>query len=387
VPPNELMVGEPQSASQASSLPEVLHYLGYDEDHGGIVAVIRALAATGRFRCRIGMNRGCVQRHSPALPVHEFSALEAERLGAIMLFRTWRVAREARRWLHADSRRLFHGHSRAGLLVALWLHIIGERRVMASVHTLGQHRWLYRAAGRVLGARLFWLSPAMKRHYGVGPANWSQCLPDCVPEQKIAVHRIRSDGNLTLGAVGPFAACKRWDILIDALGLLSPAARSRVRVIQAGAVEENPATVAYAAELRRRADAQGTAPMIEWRGRVAPLTAWWTGIDCLIVASPIEAFGIAALEALVAGVPVLASSSAGTSDLVRECRGGWLFAGDSSQSLAARINELLDTDALAAWQLDVDALRGFFAPVVADRWLAAYEGLLNFPARSMPETS
>ena len=378
VQPNEPMLGEPPTAAQASSSVEVLHYLGYDEDYGGIVSVVRALAATGRFRSVLGLNAGAVQRQSPPLPVAEFPPLAAEQVGARALLRSRSVARAARDWLGAKPNRVFHGHSRAGLLVALWLHAFGERRVVATVHTLGRQAALYRAAARVLGRRLFWLTPSMKRHYGLGDGDWSECLPDCIPEPDAAPQRrARSPGDrVTLGAVGPFAAYKRWDILIDALRNLPPALRERVRVLQAGAIETDSINMAHAAELRARAEAHGVSSLIEWRGRIVPLGPFWSEIDCLVVASPIEAFGVAALEALAAGVPVIASDVSGTSDLVRTCAGGWLFPGDSAHALAQRIAALAETGALGAWQPDRAALRQFFAPAVAEGYLAVYRSVL-----------
>ena len=56
----------------------VLHYLGYDDDRGGIVSVVRALAEAGRFDCVLGMNAGAVQRRTPALPVKFFTPLAGE---------------------------------------------------------------------------------------------------------------------------------------------------------------------------------------------------------------------------------------------------------------------------------------------------------------------
>ena len=52
------------------------------------------------------------------------------------------VALAVRRWLQAEPGRVFHGHSRAGLLVGLWLRLLGERRVVVSVHCYGRQRWL-----------------------------------------------------------------------------------------------------------------------------------------------------------------------------------------------------------------------------------------------------
>ena len=161
-----------------SRVKNVLHYLGYDSDPGGIVSVVRNLAEAGQFDVCLGLNRGAQQNRAPALPQMEFTALEGEVLTPQTFWRSRRVAREVQAWLVGDEKRVFHGHSRAGLVVGNWLHQWGERRIMVSVHCYGRRRWFYRQAEERLGRRLYWLSPAMKRYYEiVAPDTWEQCMP------------------------------------------------------------------------------------------------------------------------------------------------------------------------------------------------------------------
>ena len=164
----------------------VLHYVGADDDRGGIVSVVRALAGAGQFQCVLGVNRGFRQRRSPPLAAFELPALDGEVLRLRTLWRARAVAREVGRWLETEPGRIFHGHSRAGLAVALWLERVGETRVAVSVHCYGRRRWFYRWAAGRLGSRLFWLSPAMREYYGVGGDGWTGCIPGCVPAADIA---------------------------------------------------------------------------------------------------------------------------------------------------------------------------------------------------------
>ena len=80
----------------------------------------------------------------------------------------WRL-----RFALTRGRRIFHGHSRAGLLVGLWLRLFGGERVVVSVHCHGRQKWFYRWAALVLGERMVWLTPAMKAHYDVGARTWA----------------------------------------------------------------------------------------------------------------------------------------------------------------------------------------------------------------------
>jgi glycosyltransferase involved in cell wall biosynthesis len=365
------IVGGPAPERQEGPEIEALHYLGYTEYGGGILSVVRGLAATNRFRVILGMSEGADGDGSLGFPVLRFPRLEADVASLALLWQTRGIARQAQRWLREHPNGVFHGQSRAGLLSALWLRRRGETRVVASVHTFGRQKWLYRFAARRLADRMFWLSPSMKTHYGTGAADWNNCLVVCLPDCALAPLRRPAPMRLVLGAVGPFAAYKRWDILVDAIALLAPEKRDRIHVIQVGAEESKRSQKDEAKKLRLRLQERNVVDRFTWRGRMIPIAPLWSEIDCLVVASPIEAFSIAALEALAAGVPVLASEVSGTADLVRAV-GGFLFSGDSAEGLAAALNRLLEKNAFDAWHRDDAALRRFFASAVSEEYLQVY---------------
>jgi hypothetical protein len=213
----------------APANPEVLHYVGYDDDRGGLVAVVRALATAGRFRSLLGVNPGCVQHSVPPLPVMELPRIAGETINLRNLLRARMVAQRARVWLREAEGRVFHGHSRAGLLVALWLHRWGERRVVVSVHCYGRQRWFYRFAHRRFGPRLLWYSPAMKRHYELTDLSWNGCMPNGLDASlPPAMHRGPGpEGVLRLGGAGAMVAWKRWDLVLAALDRLPVTAKVR----------------------------------------------------------------------------------------------------------------------------------------------------------------
>jgi glycosyltransferase involved in cell wall biosynthesis len=355
----------------------VLHYVGYDIDRGGIVSVVRALAETREFGCVLGVNPGFVQRRAPALETLELPRTAGETIALGPMLRAFGVARHVRAWLRADGTRIYHGHSRAGLLTGLWLAHLGEARVVVSVHCYGRQRWFYRWAKARLGRRLFWLSPAMKTYYGAGPATWDDCLADCISPERVVRRRKESTAVLTFGLVGSFVPEKRWELIVAALERLPATVRAQVRVVHAGDTDGTRKSTAYAAELKARAVAHGVADRIEWRGWVEAIDGLWREIDCLLVLSPFEAFSVAALEALAAGVPVLAADRSGARDLVTLCRGGWLFAGDSPDVLAEHLTALVQGRQLREWNSDPDALQRFVAPAVARQYLACYRTLLD----------
>lgn len=353
----------------------VLHYVGYDEDRGGILAVIRALAAEKRFRCMLGVNDGFKAGPSAALEVIPFSPVAGDVINLVNIWRARRVAGVARAWLQADPSRIFHGHSRAGLLVALWLRAWGERRVMATVHCYGRQRWFYRWAAGRLRERIRWLTPAMKRYYGVGDDTWIQCLPGCVRPADWPPKPRRSGGaEIVFGCVGGLVPVKQWELVLRALHAIPP--ETPLRVLHAGGEDGSAQSARYGAGLRELAS--GLDRRIEWQGGRRDIAAFYEQIDCLIIASRFEAFSVAALEAGLRGVPVLAADAAGNQDLVRGARLGWLFQPDCAEALAAEMQKLAGARSeLSRWKFDAAAFQRFTAESVAAEHLKIYGALVR----------
>lgn len=313
----------------------VLHYTGYDEDHGGIISIIRALAATGRFQCVLGVNPDCRQHRTPPLPVLELPRLAGEQISPLNFWRARSVARAVQAWLRADSGRVFHGHSRAGLLVGLWLCWRGERRVVVSVHCYGRQRWFYRWASRRLGGRLYWLSPAMKDYYGPGGATWAQCIPGGVLPSSVK----RADpatAQLRLGGVGALTRWKGWHTVIEAMARLPEAERARVTFKHIGTGDG-----ACLAELKQLAATAGMSAQVVFRGAESSAAGLLSEIDALVVASRNEPFSMAILEALAAGLPVLAADTGGAKDLIRDGVNGALYRTGDATALAAQLRQWL----------------------------------------------
>jgi glycosyltransferase involved in cell wall biosynthesis len=359
------------SSAPPSPVPVVLHYLGYDDDRGGIVSVVRALAESGRFECILGLNRGGIQRRGNPLPQSEWPRMAGERISPVDLWRARAVAEAVSAWLRGDPRRIFHGHSRAGLLVGLRLWAMGERRVVVSVHCYGRHRWFYRRAARILGWRLFWLTPAMRRHYGIDGDGWTQCIPGAAPA--LAVTRtLPVPGELRLGGIGEVVPWKQWSVVVDALAALPPPARAQVRFTHIGGGESRRIE-----ELRRRADRLGVGARVVFRGAEPDAARLLGEIDALVIASRREPCSVAMLEALAAGIPVLAADSGGAADLIRPGINGETYRTGDLAALAARLAEWIERP--REWQPDRIRQSVASAREVADRWSAVYAELAARP--------
>ena len=92
----------------------------------------------------------------------------------------------------------------------------------------------------------------------------------------------------------------------------------------------------------------------------------------LVIASHQEPFSIAMLEALQAGVPVLAADSGGAADIVRPGVNGWLFRSGDAAALAAQLAVFAAEPAKMRLASDPADLRRFGAETVSAQWLAIY---------------
>ena len=355
--------------------PTVLHYTGYDTDRGGILSVVRALAGTNRFACVLRVSPRFVQARFPRLETLELPRIAGDTIDLRTFWRARIVARAVRSWLNPEGRRIYHGHSRAGLLVGLWLVWQGERRVAVSVHCYGHQRWFYRWATRRLGQRLFWLSPAMKDHYGIGNGSWTGCIPGCTdaPPGSGSRRRWRCDGTLRLGGAGALVRWKRWDLVLTALRQLEPPLRAGVEFRHIGAADESPESQRCAAALRE----QSAGLPVSWEGWRADPASFFAGVDALVVASKGEPFSVAMLEALAAGIPVLAADRGGAVDVIQPPLNGWLFKTGDASSLAGAIRRLLDPDGFATVKINPEGLRRFAPAAVAGQWRSVYAALMS----------
>ncbi|MDQ5980175.1 MAG: hypothetical protein QG602_3150 [Verrucomicrobiota bacterium] len=352
----------------------VLHYTGSQSDEGGVHAVIRQLACNPRARGLLGVNREYVTEKMPRLHAWRGPSVADETIGPGNILNTCRVAWRVRRWLRHAPHRIFHGHTRAGLLVALWLHLLGQRRVVASVHCYGRQSWFYRLATEWLGPRLLWLSPAMKRHYGLADRSWSGCMPNGVTAPLPGEMRRGPGDVLRLGGAGALVAWKRWDLVLAALARLPVAAK--VRFIHIGGALDTPESRACERELHALTAKLGLEDRVEWRGWQRSSAELLREVDAVVVPSDGEPFSMIALEALFAGVPVVATRGGGPEDFVLDGVNGWLVPQGDVAALAGRIASLQQPAAWTGLRVMPDHLRKFsMNETLAARWTEIYSSL------------
>ncbi len=101
--------------------------------------------------------------------------------------------------------------------------------------------------------------------------------------------------------------------------------------------------------LKKRAEDLGCADKVYFTGYISDetLRALYKCIDIAVIPSLYEPFGIVALEAMAAGIPVVISDTGGLRELVRHGVDGMKAYVDNPDSLADCVAELLHNQALA----------------------------------------
>ncbi|MFC8264495.1 glycosyltransferase [Streptomyces cinereoruber] len=238
--------------------------------------------------------------------------------------------------------------------------IAGVRRIVATEHSLGAHqiegrplsagtRALYLASER-LGTSTVAVSPSVARRladWGV-PEERIRVVPNGIETARFAYDpaaRRRTRAALGLpedayvvGGVGRLAPGKRFDLLVRAV---AAAPEARLLLVGEGGERE---------ELLRLARELGAADRVLLTGACAdPPPAGSTGpslpgllaaMDVFVSASPDEAFGLAVVEALAAGLPVLYAACPAIEDLPADAAPGARRTGGSAPELAAALRDL-----------------------------------------------
>ncbi len=179
----------------------------------------------------------------------------------------------------------------------------------------------------------------------------------------------------SLGMVALFRPRKGLEVLLDALALLRQAGE-RVRLLAVGPFE----TASYEEAVRRRAASLGLDDAIEWRGFRSDVPAELQQMDLFVLPSLFgEGLPMVILEAMAAGVPVVASRVEGVPEVIRHGVDGLLTTPGSAQDLAQAIRSVLRGD--VCWrtlrrQAHARQAQGFSDESMAVKLAAIYRKVL-----------
>jgi len=170
-----------------------------------------------------------------------------------------------------------------------------------------------------------------------------------------------ADGSSIVLSVGRMRYEKGHDITIRALSLVEDA-----ELVLVGTGAETEALRSLAREI-------GVGDRVHFLGRREDVPRLMKAADVLVQASRWEGFGIAALEALASGLPVVASRVPGLGDLVGDA--GLLFEAGDYLQLAEQLNRLLGDQCLRASLGAAGRIRAreFDIQKTVDCYVALYE--------------
>jgi len=186
-----------------------------------------------------------------------------------------------------------------------------------------------------------------------------------------------------IGMVARLVPVKDVDLALEAVSLVR-ASHPGVELVIVGDGPERPRLEARALEV-------GLGGTVRFVGQVVKVDGWLAQFDAYLVTSVFEGgVSMSVLEAMSAGLPVVATSAGGVEEAVVHGETGYLVSRDQTRSalagaLARRLTALLEDDELRRRMGEAGAARveqHFTARQTALRTMRAYERCLATKART-----
>jgi glycosyltransferase involved in cell wall biosynthesis len=140
-----------------------------------------------------------------------------------------------------------------------------------------------------------------------------------------------------VGSVGRFAKEKNYPLLVRAA---APLLAQGTRLLLVGDGGE-------AAKIRGEIEARGVAPFVSLPGVRHDIPRCLAALDAFALSSRMEGLPLGALEAMAAGLPVVATAVGGLPTLIQDGVTGLLVPSDDEQALARALRRLREDPALA----------------------------------------
>ncbi|MCC6242775.1 MAG: glycosyltransferase [Gemmatimonadaceae bacterium] len=169
--------------------------------------------------------------------------------------------------------------------------------------------------------------------------------------------------------VGRFAREKELETVLDAWGTVERQTGARLALIGAGPMEATLRAHSYASRVT-------FVPFQSDRTALADVLA---AVDVVVAPGRMETFGLASLEALASGTPVLSANDGGVAELVRRSGAGRTFVAGAVDDCAVQATALFADDLVQrgvrgrafaedqhSWDAAFDALFSVYRTVVAE---------------------
>ncbi len=196
-------------------------------------------------------------------------------------------------------------------------------------------------------------------------SRFKPCAGDC-PREEFA-----APDEFLVAHVSNFRPVKRTLDVIDIFERISAELPAKLVLIG-----EGPDTILA----RRQINKKGLTDKVVFLGNQSRIEAVLPCADLFLMPSEEESFGLAALEALACGVPVIGTSGTGLVEVVEDVRTGFLLpVGDTSSMARAALSLLKNPDRLQEFKKAAaeSAARRFSSEKIVSEYEQYYEEVVN----------
>ena len=238
----------------------------------------------------------------------------------------WRLLRDLHALLRAERPDCVHVHAERASLITTCLPALLRVRVIRSVHNsfgfdgfLRIRKRAERTLARVLGVRFVAVSLSVQENEATRFSNPSQLImnwfdqvqffPPTIAQRERARSLLGLESEIkVIAVVGNCSEVKNHALLLKALANMSE--EERPLLLHVGDESSSPNEREFASEL-------SLDDSVRYLGTVTDVASILHASDLFVMPSRYEGLGIAAIEALATGIPVVATDVPGLADLPR----------------------------------------------------------------------
>lgn len=273
----------------------------------------------------------------------ELSFLTSERALALSRLNYVKNLTNLVAFVRANEIEIVHAHAaRDYHLAALAVRLASRSRLVLTRHVLfplrGINKHLLSGAGRVIA-----VSKAVAeslRENGVIEASKITVVHNGIDIDRFAPSvNDKSDRPIVVGTVGHLAPIKGHDVFVRAAALIS-ARRGDVQFVIIG--EDKSPQMDHRKFLESLVVELGVGQSVALPGWQNNIPAVLSSLTLFVSAARSEPFGLSIVEAMAAGLAVVATASEGAQEIIEDGHSGKLVPVNDPESLAKAINALLD---------------------------------------------
>ena len=244
------------------------------------------------------------------------------------------------RFVRANNVQIVHAHAAKDYhLAALVVRLASRSRLVLTRHALFPlrpiNKPLLRGASRVIAVSRA-VAESLRRN-GVIESSKITVVHNGIDTDRS--YQPNARGGVLVGTVGHLAPIKGHDVFVRAAALISTR-RPDVRFVIIG--EDKSPQMEYRKFLENLTAELGLSGIVTMPGWQDDMPTTLSSLTLFVSAARSEPFGLAIVEAMAAGLPIIAAASEGALEIIEDGHTGKLVPADDPETLAQAITDLLD---------------------------------------------